>query len=71
MTMFLFVLSIFLQDLPSSQYYHISKILELIIAIDPSSVLDVGTGFGKYGVLCREYLELGMVDRNILTLGEE
>lgn len=56
--MFLFVLSIFLQDLPSSQYYHISKILELIIAIDPSSVLDVGTGFGKYGVLCREYLEL-------------
>jgi hypothetical protein len=22
------------------------------------SILDIGTGFGKYGVLCREYLEL-------------
>ena len=25
---------------------------------NPSSVLDIGTGFGKYGLLCREYLEL-------------
>ncbi|MGB9168935.1 MAG: methyltransferase domain-containing protein [Nitrososphaeraceae archaeon] len=24
----------------------------------PKSILDIGTGFGKYGVLCREYLEL-------------
>lgn len=24
----------------------------------PKSVLDIGVGFGKYGVLCREYLEL-------------
>jgi len=44
--------------MPSSQHYHISKILDVIIALKPSSVLDVGTGFGKYGVLCREYLDL-------------
>ncbi len=44
--------------MPSSQYYHISKIMELIISVDPKSVLDMGSGFGKFGVLCREYLEL-------------
>jgi hypothetical protein len=44
--------------MPSSQYYHISKIMDIIIHINPMSVLDIGTGFGKYGVLCREYLEL-------------
>ena len=44
--------------MPSSQYYHISKIMEIIIALKPNSVLDVGSGYGKYGVLCREYLDL-------------
>src|SRR5919109_1202957 len=44
--------------MPSSQHYHISKIMDIIIHVNPMSVLDIGTGFGKYGVLCREYLEL-------------
>lgn len=44
--------------MPSSQYYHISKVMRLIMALKPMKVLDVGTGFGKYGVLCREYLDL-------------
>lgn len=44
--------------MPSSQHYHISKIMDIIIALKPFSVLDIGSGFGKYGVLCREYLEL-------------
>ncbi|HEU5119740.1 MAG TPA: hypothetical protein VFT71_02030 [Candidatus Nitrosocosmicus sp.] len=44
--------------MPSSQYYHISKLMEMIISLDPKSVLDMGSGFGKFGVLCREYLEL-------------
>jgi 2-polyprenyl-3-methyl-5-hydroxy-6-metoxy-1,4-benzoquinol methylase len=44
--------------MPSSQHYHISKIVSLIITLNPGSVLDIGTGFGKYGMLCREYLEL-------------
>lgn len=45
-------------EMPSSQHYHISKIMGLIISVDPRSILDIGAGFGKYGVLCREYLEL-------------
>jgi hypothetical protein len=44
--------------MPSSQHFQISKIMDIIIALKPSSVLDVGAGFGKYGVLCREYLDL-------------
>jgi 2-polyprenyl-3-methyl-5-hydroxy-6-metoxy-1,4-benzoquinol methylase len=44
--------------MPSSQYYHISKLMEMIISLNPKSVLDIGSGFGKFGVLCREYLEL-------------
>ncbi len=30
----------------------------MIISLRPNSVLDVGSGYGKFGVLCREYLEL-------------
>jgi hypothetical protein len=44
--------------LPSSPYKHISRILDVILKLNPNSILDVGMGFGKYGVLCREYLEL-------------
>ena len=44
--------------MPTSQYFQISKIIDLIIKINPKSIFDVGVGFGKYGVLCREYLEL-------------
>jgi SAM-dependent methyltransferase len=32
--------------------------MDLVIALKPTSVLDIGAGYGKYGVLCREYLEL-------------
>jgi SAM-dependent methyltransferase len=32
--------------------------MDLVVNLNPSSVLDIGTGFGKYGLLCREYLEL-------------
>jgi hypothetical protein len=32
--------------------------MQLVMALKPMKVLDVGTGFGKYGVLCREYLDL-------------
>jgi len=43
---------------PSSRYEQISKIMEIIVNLKPTSVLDIGAGFGKYGVLTREYLEL-------------
>jgi SAM-dependent methyltransferase len=32
--------------------------MDLIINLNPNSILDIGAGFGKYGLLCREYLEL-------------
>jgi hypothetical protein len=32
--------------------------MELVLQTSPQSVLDIGVGFGKYGFLCREYLEL-------------
>ncbi len=44
--------------MPTSHHRQISTIMEAIITLDPQSVLDIGVGFGKYGVLCREYLEL-------------
>lgn len=44
--------------MPSSWPSQISPILNLIVAAAPRSVLDIGPGFGKYGVLCREYLEV-------------
>jgi len=44
--------------MPTSQHYQISKIMQLVITLNPNSILDIGVGFGKYGVLCREYLEL-------------
>jgi len=43
---------------PTSHHAQVSKILDAIVHTNPKSVLDIGTGFGKYGVLCREYLEL-------------
>lgn len=46
------------RPMPTSYHRQISPIMEAVIALDPQSVLDVGVGFGKYGVLCREYLEL-------------
>jgi hypothetical protein len=44
--------------MPSSHRYQINEICELIATSDPKSVLDIGVGFGKYGFLSREYLEL-------------
>lgn len=44
--------------MPTSQSSQISKIVNALVAIKPGSLLDVGPGFGKYGVLAREYLEL-------------
>ena len=44
--------------MPSSHISQISTIMELVLGTRPRSVLDIGIGFGKYGFLCREYLEL-------------
>lgn len=44
--------------MPTSHHHQLSTIMDVIISVNPTSILDIGVGFGKYGVLCREYLEL-------------
>jgi 2-polyprenyl-3-methyl-5-hydroxy-6-metoxy-1,4-benzoquinol methylase len=43
---------------PSSNPDQINEIMSLVLGLRPESVLDIGIGFGKYGFLCREYLEI-------------
>ena len=43
--------------MPSSTYKIINQTIEEVLKVQPKSILDVGVGFGKYGFLCREYLE--------------
>lgn len=44
--------------MPTSWYHTIPAIIEQIHLVRPNSILDVGIGFGKYGVLIRDALEL-------------
>jgi hypothetical protein len=44
--------------MPSSHFFQLNEIMELICLSDPKSLLDIGVGFGKFGFLAREYLEL-------------
>ena len=43
--------------MPSSDPRTISAIVHRAIGISPKSVLDLGIGYGKYGVLLREYID--------------
>jgi len=44
--------------MPTSHHGQINEILDLVITTNPKTMLDIGIGFGKYGFLAREYLEL-------------
>lgn len=44
--------------MPSSHYFQLNEIVDLIFRTNPRKLLDIGIGFGKYGFLAREYLEL-------------
>jgi len=44
--------------MPTSHLHQLSHIVEAIDVLNPRTMLDVGVGFGKYGVLAREFLEL-------------
>jgi len=44
--------------MPSSNYRTIETIITAVSSISPKKTLDIGIGFGKYGFLLREYLEL-------------
>jgi SAM-dependent methyltransferase len=41
--------------MPTSEHWQIPYICEVIAREKPAQVLDVGSGYGKYGVLAREY----------------
>ena len=43
--------------MPSSDYNMISKVLDVVCALKPASILDVGCGNGRYGFLFRECLD--------------
>jgi hypothetical protein len=44
--------------MPTSDYHQISDVLHVIEQARPARVLDVGVGFGKWGFLCREILDV-------------
>lgn len=44
--------------MPTSHFQQLNEIMQLVMICKPKSVLDIGVGFGKYGMLCREYLKL-------------
>ncbi len=50
--------------MPTSQWQQITPIIGMVLDLAPTSILDVGMGNGKYGFLCREYLDLAKVDAN-------
>jgi len=43
--------------MPTSNWQNIACSVGLIRAANPASVLDVGVGFGLWGILCRKFLE--------------
>lgn len=44
--------------MPTSDFHNISAVVGVVSQLGPRRVLDVGCGFGKYGVLIREYLDI-------------
>ncbi|WP_147819130.1 class I SAM-dependent methyltransferase [Salidesulfovibrio onnuriiensis] len=44
--------------MPTSHPAQLNEIVTMIMMTRPASMLDVGVGFGKYGFLAREYLEI-------------
>jgi hypothetical protein len=47
---------------PTSEHAQIPYVVDAIVREAPASVLDVGCGWGKYGVLVREYTQAARVD---------
>lgn len=44
--------------MPTSWYQAAPAIVQKVVELWPSSVLDIGVGFGKYGVLLREAMDI-------------
>jgi hypothetical protein len=52
--------------MPTSHFNQINEIMTIIDRVGPKKVLDIGPGFGKYGVLMREMLEFTNPEKNYL-----
>lgn len=50
--------------MPSSRINHIPTILSILRQLQPKSILDVGVGFGKWGLLFREYTDIVMSEKD-------
>jgi hypothetical protein len=48
--------------MPTSFSHQIPFIMDVVTSLNPKRIIDVGTGCGKYGLLCREYLEFSGED---------
>lgn len=46
----------------TSERWQIPHVLDIVVDVRPRTVLDVGAGYGKYGVLVREYAPIERVD---------
>src|SRR5437588_2375683 len=46
--------------MPSSDFGNLTPLIQAVFELRPKSVLDLGAGFGKYGMLCREYLDVAL-----------
>lgn len=44
--------------MPTSHPFQLNEIVNLTTILKPSKVMEIGIGFGKYGLLLREYLEI-------------
>lgn len=44
--------------MPTSNISLIPEVLSAVMDLNPKSILDAGCGFGKYGVLFREYMDI-------------
>ena len=44
--------------MPASMPYNLSRVAQTVRQLQPRSILDIGCGFGKYGVIFREYLDI-------------
>lgn len=44
--------------MPTSTYVHTAYMLDIIHKLQPYKILDMGIGFGRWGYLCRELLDI-------------
>lgn len=57
--------------MPSSRASTIPYVISVIIQLKPDSILDVGTGFGKWGYLFREYTDIRLSERDLSRYRKE